>query len=96
MHVSWHPNGSTDAATKDQECFYILLFNLRPAEKGKRDKVATDLTFLGMRNTRASDGGSTGEGIKLGIEECFQELGIEHYEEKLIGFCADGVNVNPW
>ena len=87
-------DGATDASTKDQECFYVLWFDPQPMEKGKRDKVAVNLSFLGIQNTKARDGGSTAEGIKLGIDRCFEELGIEEYDIKLIGFGADGVNVN--
>ena len=41
-----------------------------------------------------SHGGSTAAGIKHGIDQCFQDVGLDHYAEKLIGFCADGANVN--
>ena len=87
-------DGATDESTKDQECFYILLFNKCPKEKGKRDRVEVSLNFLGLHNTKSCDGGSTAEGIKFGIDRCFEDLGVDNYEEKLIGFCADGANVN--
>ena len=87
-------DGATDNSTKDQECFYVLLFDPNSTEKGKCDKVEVSLNFLGLRNIRACDGGSTADGIKFGIEQCFDEVGITNYSEKLIGFCSDGANVN--
>ena len=87
-------DGATDNATKDQEGFYVLLFDLHLMEKGKRDKVEVKLYFLGIKNSKASDGGSTAAGIKHGIDQCFQDVGLDHYAEKLICFCADGANVN--
>ena len=63
-------------------------------EKGKRDKVEVKLYFLGIKNSKASDGGSAAAGIKHGIDKCFQDVGLDHYAEKPIGFCADGANVN--
>ena len=87
-------DGATDNATKDQEGFYVLLFDPHPTEKGKRDKVEVKLYFLGIKNPKASNGGSTAAGIKHGIDQCFQDVGLDHYAEKLIGFCADRANVN--
>ena len=87
-------DGVTDNATKDQEGFYVRLFNAHSMEKGIRDKVEVKLYFLGIKNSKASDGGSTAAGIKHGIDQCFQDVGLDHYAEKLISFCADGSNVN--
>ena len=87
-------DGAMDNATKDQEGFYVLLFDPHPTEKGKRDKVEVKLYFLGIKNSKAFVGGSTAAGIKHGIDQCFQDVGLDHYAEKLIGFCADGANVN--
>ena len=61
-------------------------------EKGKRGKVEVQLYFLGIKNSEL--GGSTGAGIKHGIDQCFEDVGLDHYAEKLIGFGADGVHVN--
>ena len=69
-----------------------MLFDPHPMEKGKHDKVK--LYFLGIKNSKASDVGSTATGIKHGIDQCFQDIGLDHYAEKLIGFCVDGANVN--
>ena len=87
-------DGATDNATKDQEGFYVPLFDPHSMEKRKRDKVEVKLYFLGIKNSKASDGGSTAAGIKHGIDQCFQDVGLDPYAEKLIGFCADGANVN--
>ena len=87
-------DGATDNVTKDQEGFYVLLFDPHPMGKGKRNKVEVKLYFLGIKNSKASDGGSTAADIKHGIDQCFEDVGLDHYAEKLISFCADGANVN--
>ena len=58
-------DGATDNSTKDQECFYVLLFDPHPTEKGKREKVELSLNLLGFRNFRACDGGSSADCIKF-------------------------------
>ena len=46
-------DGATDNATKDQEGFYVLLFDPHPMEKGKRGKVEVQLYFLGIKNSNS-------------------------------------------
>ena len=36
-------DGATDNSTKDQECFYVLLFDPNSTEKGKCDKIEVSL-----------------------------------------------------
>ena len=58
--------------TRNAFTYYYLI---RDHGKRKTGQVAaTGLTFLGMRNTRASDGGSTAEGIKLVSKNAFKSL----------------------
>ena len=53
-------------------------------EKGKRDKVKVKLYFPDIKNSKASGGGSTVAGIKHRIDQCFQDVGLDHYAEKLM------------
>ena len=64
-------DGSTDNSAKEQEGFYILLFN--PKLDDKPDTLEVKMKYFGIKNTKASNGGATATGIKHGNEECFKD-----------------------
>ena len=85
-------DGSTDESVKEQEGFYVLLFDPQP--DGKRDTVEVKMNYFGIQSAKASEGGASAKGLKHGVNECFKNAGVTDYAKKLIGFCSDGANVN--
>ena len=84
--------GSTDSTSKEQECVFALHFD--PKLSDKEDRVEVKMSFLGLKELNSADSGASVDGVVNTITGTFESLGITNYNNKLIGFGANGASVN--
>jgi hypothetical protein len=84
-------DGSTDSSTLEEEVVYISYFDPRPTGC---DEVQVKTAFIGVKSVRTA----TAEGVQEAISDSYlnlsDDLQIESFEKKMVGFTSDGASVN--
>ena len=80
-------DGSTDASIIEKEAIFVLTFD--PTPPGT-DKVDINLTYLNL----ADLANANSHGVLQSIRESFEQIGVENFLKKLVGFGSDGASVN--
>ena len=80
-------DGSTDSSITEKEAIFVVTFD--PSPLGS-NKIGVNISFLSIVDLKAADS----NGILESIEHAFENIGVEDWFAKLIGFGSDGASVN--
>ena len=80
-------DGSTDSSITEKEAIFVVTFD--PSPLGS-NKIGVNISFLLIVDLKAADS----NGILESMEHAFENIGMEDWCAKLIGFGSDGASVN--